>query len=36
MASQNEYDDGGLPGPGAPAPLSTLEVSSRLVGDQRP
>lgn len=22
-----EYDDGGLPGPGAPTPLSALEVS---------
>jgi len=24
---QQEYDDGGLPGPGAPTPLSALEVS---------
>lgn len=23
---QQEYDDGGLPGPGAPTPLSALEV----------
>lgn len=27
MGSQNEYDDNGLPGPGAPTPLSALEVS---------
>lgn len=26
---QQEYDDGGLPGPGAPTPLSALEVSAR-------
>lgn len=26
---QQEYDDGGLPGPGAPTPLSALEVSSK-------
>lgn len=24
---QNEYDESGLPGPGAPTPLSALEVS---------
>lgn len=28
MEQQAEYDDGGLPGPGAPTPLSALEVSS--------
>lgn len=26
MDTQNEYDDSGLPGPGAPTPLSALEV----------
>jgi hypothetical protein len=25
---QMEYDDGGLPGPGAPTPISALEVRS--------
>lgn len=30
MESQNEYDDSGLPGPGAPTPLSALEVRSSL------
>lgn len=25
--SQNEYEDSGLPGPGAPTPLAALEVS---------
>jgi DNA repair protein RAD51 len=32
METQNEYDDSGLPGPGAPTPLSALEVSDRGVG----
>ncbi|PKX94330.1 recombinase RAD51 [Aspergillus novofumigatus IBT 16806] len=31
METQNEYDDSGLPGPGAPTPLSALEVSNRGV-----
>lgn len=26
MEPQGEYDDSGLPGPGAPTPLSALEV----------
>lgn len=26
MDTQNEYDENGLPGPGAPTPLSSLEV----------
>lgn len=34
--TQNEYDDG-LTGPGAPTPLSALEVRSESVGgDQLP
>ena len=28
--TQGEYDDGGLPGPGAPTPLTALEVSAIL------
>lgn len=31
MESQNDYDDSGLPGPGAPTPLSSLEVSTKSV-----
>jgi hypothetical protein len=27
METQGEHDDGGLTGPGAPTPLSALEVS---------
>lgn len=27
METQGEYDENGLPGPGAPTPLSALEVS---------
>lgn len=27
---QNEYDENGLPGPGAPTPLSALEVSYKV------
>lgn len=30
METQNEYDDSGLPGPGAPTPLSALEVSQHF------
>lgn len=25
--TQNEYDDNGLPGPGAPTPITALEVN---------
>ena len=28
MESQKEYDDNSLPGPGAPIPLTSLEVSN--------
>lgn len=31
MESQNEHDDSGLPGPGAPTPLSALEVRTSPV-----
>lgn len=27
MEGQEQYDDNGLPGPGAPTPLSALDVS---------
>lgn len=27
--TQNEYDENGLPGPGAPTPLSALEVRTQ-------
>ena len=27
VETQNEYDENGLPGPGAPTPISALEVN---------
>lgn len=32
--SQNEYDESGLPGPGAPTPLSSLEVRNQVVEEK--
>lgn len=34
VESQNDYDESGLPGPGAPTPLSSLEVRNRVVEDR--
>jgi hypothetical protein len=34
--TQGEYDDGGLTGPGAPTPLSALEVSKTEIRTQNP
>ena len=34
VESQNEYDESGLPGPGAPTPLSSLEVRNRVVEER--
>lgn len=34
VESQNDYDESGLPGPGAPTPLSSLEVRNRVVEER--
>jgi hypothetical protein len=31
MDGQEQFDESGLPGPGAPTPLSALDVSERFV-----
>jgi hypothetical protein len=33
MEGQEQYEDNGLPGPGAPTPLSALDVSGGLKND---